>query len=253
MKPNVDTEPRLPINSQVSEHYLSDYRKTHKALIQEGENVNWAGNYSHFSVWGENDYYFGYIIITNRRFIKVRYESHLRTGDGCFLFMAILLSLLSGGLISPSGSKPGRPYVDASFHGDRLHYGLIFSRPTYPLRTYETEHRLETENPLANLVGIRREIYELTHQNLSLVKLNLTFLPDVRLGFVLYGQTAGDEAYSIFQQYLRQPERSGEPSIDIADQLEKLAELYKYQTITEEEYEAAKARLFRNDNKLMSS
>jgi hypothetical protein len=195
--------------------------------------------------------YFGYILLTTQRLFRVlflveKYESFSPT-------LAILgLLTIFLGPVWPTETKTRRPNVDVVDMSSREKKGgIIIDVPNSPLMPSEITSRTLIEYPLANVTGIEHSQYTVAgaNQNRQYHELIVGFTPNNRLALVFYDDGDMRQVYSILAASLeRDIDKLTHPVIDLADQLEKLSNLYRYQIITDEEYETAKNKLMGSKN-----
>lgn len=194
-------------------------------VIRPPELLMWAGNSGQFAGG------FGYLLITSHRFIRALFHAEIDLGSD-------LLGFFSFGILGSFG-KPERPFLQVETRPD-----FVVAPLTSPLTAHERRSRRTEEYPLSNLSAVQRKDHPLRkHPDRYLVELKLKFQPEEWVRVVFYETQHAQEVYRLLQAPPQPPKEATGEAPAIADQLEKLAELYRYQTITQEEYEAAKRRL----------
>lgn len=227
--------------SSINPHFREHASDQIRHLIQPSELIAWSGDCGQFGV--DSDLPFGYLLITSHRFIRNLYLAELDVKFGIDV-----IGLLLGVPIS-SSSKPKRAYIEVErvtgheYKGDLAHF--VVAPPTSPLTTQERKSRRIEEYPLSSLSSLERTENPVRKQvdRAPLVELSLRFQFEERVRVVFYEVQNSQDVYRLLQTSLQNQTVPKEQAGSIADQLEKLAELHRYQTITEEEYEAAKRRL----------
>lgn len=211
-----------------------------KDALTSDESLIWAGDIGQLG--GNSQIRFGYLLITDHRFIRVLFNAEVE-GMGC---VGALLGLVSWGLLAPTG-KPKREHLELDNHAEVDHVRnmsrFVVVPPNSPLSQIEIESRRIDEYSLSDLSNFEQKEYRQWSGDNTVADLSLRFKSSGKVSVIFFSQEVAQEVYGLLVKSSQSAGRSRKQSESIADQLEKLAELYKYQTITEDEYEAAKKRL----------
>jgi hypothetical protein len=217
----------------ISPHYHQDFMKVSKSF-QDFEEIQLACNVSSFTknicypIGG--DLYtlqIGYLIVSSYRLIWHFFLS----ADNW------------RGLFGGHDAKRPRMLVNSPTAPRNLDMWVI-DAPTFPITGKEQYSNVQ-ELTLDLITGIDREDFKVKKSDRLILVENFYSSSDqqeYKFAFLKYSD--GETVYNLIQKKLGSPKKNEHPTtINIADQLEKLAELNKYQTITDEEYEIAKKRL----------
>lgn len=202
------------ILSHLCQYYRDDYNRLLKPLLRSNEDVIWSGNWSYEKTYSVYPTGLGYLIVTNIRVFRVRYEADER------LFR-------------------GRKLLDVT--KDSWADGL----PAYPLTGGEKKSRQVTERPLNEIKDASRQEHIVNWSETPVIELdiNLSSSPDWR-DILYFDYQQGTELYDLLTEiiYNRTASSSVIPP-NLPELLQKLEELHNYQVIPDEVYEAAKRKL----------
>ena len=191
--------------------YHEDFKKFISINLLKDEIIFFACNQSYGRKLGAySERNIGYFIVTSHRTITVDF-------------------LVDEGLLS--GYKRKVVKVNKEL--------FAFEPPNTPLTNYEKENRRVSEYFIKSINTISRDELKIDYrgEERTILKIGEMFFLNLQ---------EGNEVYKIISELKQQNDSPPLPKPNIADQLEKLAELHLYQKITNEEYETFKKRLLGN-------
>ena len=242
MSQNIDLSKIAPI-------FHDDVAITVQTIIQNNENIIWAGNITQLTK-DSTPFPFGYLLITSKRTIRVLFESEYDSSSGFLLLLSIFLWPL--GLFLSNWSK--RPYfeIELMLHADLNGYRAV-DLPQSPLTQTEKNSRKIVEYPLEHISTVQRQDVRIQNQNgkppakaKSPVNLKISFFPDKTMSVLFYDSQDAKEVYDLLMGRLLNNKEVSKPisaSSDFSVQLQKLAELHASNVLSDDEYENAKKRL----------
>lgn len=204
------------ILERLNPHFHDDFLNKTSKIIRPDEKYWGVGNWSfiqHKEFAGPQEYLsFGYLIITSYRLIRIEYHGE-------------------SGLFSQK-----RETIKLKNRNRSAYRSLEFS-----LTEKEVGSRYLWEQPLSKIENLRKddEIGYLNGSNIGIVSISYNlhaplYFTDLEQANELYGLLT-DIVHGTPIQVVQVP--------NLAEQLEKLTDLHRYQVITDEEFEAAKKRL----------
>ncbi len=218
-----------PLLSRISPFFDEDIIRILDTTVQDREHIIWSGNIAKF---GGSSLYdpiirFGYQIITSDRFISVLFAS-----DDSYKPLFGLPKMRREFLEVRNMKEITGEYV-SGFEN------VVLLPPTYPLSEKERKTRVIHERKLQNLTGeISQREFRVDGAIVKiLVEMGIDFYPNDTLWVIYFGRQDAQEVYELVQD-MNKRERG-----DLVEQLEKLAKLYQENSLTSEEYDAAKRKL----------
>lgn len=204
------------ILGQLNPHFHDDFLNKTSKIIRPEEKYWGAGNWSfisHGEFLGKYGYAeFGYLLVTSYRVIDVTFQPE-------------------SGLFAQK-----REAVRINGVSESAYLGIMF-----PLTDNEIKTRYLTETPLKKIDYIRKDdlIGYKDGKNIGIISLSYEigthrYFTDLKQANELYGLLT-DIVHGTSLQVVQVP--------NLAEQLEKLTDLHRYQVITDEEFAAAKKRL----------
>ena len=204
------------ILEQLNPHFHDDFLNKTSKIIRPEEKYWGAGNWSlisHGEFLGKYGYaQFGYLLVTSYRVIEVAF----RPESGLF--------------------AQKREAARINGVSESAHLSLMF-----PLTENEIKSRYLSETPLKKIDYVHKDdlIGYTNGENIGIISLSYKiglyhYFSDLRQANELYGLLT-DIVHGTPIQVVQVP--------NLAEQLEKLTDLHRYQVITDEEFEAAKKRL----------
>lgn len=254
--------------SKLATAYLDDFTVTKKEVIKS-DAIVWTGNIAQFKDISLDRHFFGYLIITKEKIIRVLFKGEYEDDGwgailGIFLAPLVVPVILVAALFSPlfpnkSEEKPTfgkirkldpkkkrqEITVLGSTHRGHSHGSSIKIIPATPLTYNEISSRELRVFPFQSLASIDRFESQDDHSGEKIVELDIHFASDEIIQVVFYKEQDANDLYDILLSRLQQNAILLEQKPDISGQLEKLAELHNSKVITDEEYSAAKERLLR--------
>lgn len=195
------------ILSRLCVYYQDDFNEKVKSILQPDEILAWAGNFS-FSCFSFSE--IGYVLVTTDRIMRISFK----TKKGWFT---------------------SRKQVKIT-QGDVVI--IAYDNPDYPLSEAEKGSRHIDEIFIKKLETINRQEFCKTDQKIIEIKIN-NILP---MRFI--NTNEANEVYNLLYGLTKKNHNQGQiiPP-NFPELLQKLEDLYKYQIIDDETYNAAKRKL----------
>jgi hypothetical protein len=199
--------------SRLNPVYHEDFLQYSRERFHSGELILWVGNQS----YGErllaaagSHFSIGYFVVTSNRLAKVNFP-------------------VDFGILSNWRRKTIN--INETFFAAEL--------PDKPLSRSEKENRTVFEQIVVDLKNVNHEEYKIRINGINRTIVAITGFYDP----MFFEENDGNEAYKLLTELINPRERDGQNLPNLADLLEKLAELHRYQVLTDEEYEMFKLRL----------
>lgn len=197
--------------TRLHEQYHEDFQQLVASILQPGEAIAWAGNFSLGGyVNGYDGWDIGYFLVTSTRAIRVSFRAD------------------EGFLITKRGTSKIR---------DEYYYIDLLKRP---LNKKEKAGRTVTEKFLDEINEINRQDYHLGLDK-TIVEI---ILPDPIHPMLFHSLEEGKAVYDLMYGLIQNHKRKGQAGPEnLVEQLRMLEDDHRYCRISDETYEAAKKRL----------